>query len=246
MVMREVFGNGIINFMYNLKRMSIMKIKIYFVVLITIITTMPIMAQELTLSDTIFTNKKPKTFFDNFKKNIAIDKENYDIYIDYDDSEKGIIIFSGKAKNVGSLMANFRDVLVGEIKFKIQLKYHQSSGNFTFSPQEIIFTYNSGPRRDFSYMPSSILKELRNELNTVIIYGPDFEINNYFITTLRGCKIQMEDRLTKSENIKLKKKERKKAKKEYDEYAIKYKVYNDVYSEVEGCLAKLKLYYLYD
>ena len=56
----------------------------------------------------------------------------------------------------------------------------------------------------------------------------------------------MEDRLAKSENIKLKKKERKKAKKEYDEYAIKYKVYNDVYSEVKGCLAKLKLYYLYD
>ena len=233
--------------MYNYKQENYMKIKFIFTLLfVAIAMTMPIMAQNALPCDTIFTNKSKNVFIDNFKKNIAIDKEDYNIYIDYNNSENDIIIFSGTAQNVGNLTANFRDVLIGEINFKIQLKYHQESGNFILTPQHIDFTYNSGPRTDFSYMPTSTLKELRSELNSVITLGPDFEINKYFMSSLEDYKYQMEDRLAKSEDITLKKKDRKKAKKEYDEYAIKYKVYQDVYSEVKHCLTKLKLYYLYD
>ena len=223
-----------------------MKIKFVFTLFVAIAMTMPIMAQNALPTDTIFTNESKNVFIDNFKKNIAIDKENYNISIDYNDSENETIIFSGKAKNVGSLTANFRDALIGEIYFKIQLKYHQESGNFMLTPQRIVFTYNPGPRTDFSYMPTSILQELHDEFNTVITLGPDFEINKYFMSSLEDYKYQMEDKLAESEDTTLKKKERKKAKKEYDEYAIKYKVYQDVYSEVKHCITKLKLYYFYN
>ena len=53
----------------------------------------------------------------------------------------------------------------------------------------------------------------------------------------------MDTNLANSQNRELKKKERKKAKREYESNAIKYKVYNSTYIEMKLLITKLYLNY---
>lgn len=181
--------------------------------------------------------------FEKFKKNIAIDKENYNISLDYIDNNKDLIIFSGKAKDVGRLTANTFNVLTGEIDFKMELKYDHAEQKYILKAQKMVFTYKAGPNSDFGYMSSDILSKMSDELTYVRIYGPDFELTPYFIEKVKEYKSDMENHLANSENLELKKKERKRAKKEYESSAIKYKVYDSAYSEMRYLMTMLYLYY---
>ena len=64
------------------------------------------------LSKSVSTLKNKNEFIETFIKNIAIDKEDYNIYVDYIDKEKGTIIFSGIAKDVGNLTVEVYDVII--------------------------------------------------------------------------------------------------------------------------------------
>lgn len=200
------------------------------------------MAQEV-FKDTIITSKSKDTFIETFKKNIAIDKENFNIHIDYLNESKSTLIFSGTGKEMGRLKACSSNVLTDEIDFKIKLTYKQDTGDFILEPQKLVLTYKAGATRDFSYMPTDLLNELHDELLIVRIYGPDFEVDSYFIERLNEYKKETETNLAQSENMELKKKERKKAKRAYESVSVKYKVYNDVYSATKLLMTKLKLYY---
>lgn len=181
--------------------------------------------------------------FENFKKNIAIDKENYNISLDYIDNNKDIIIFSGKARDVGRLTANTLKVLTGEIDFKMELKYDHTEQTYTLKAQKMVFKYRAGTNSDFEYMSRDILSKLSDELTYVKIYGPDFELTPYFIEKVKEYKSEMESHLANSENLELKKKERKRAQREYESSAIKYKVYDSAYSEMRYLMTMLYLYY---
>ena len=181
--------------------------------------------------------------YENFKKNIAIDKENYNIFLDYSDDNKDVIIFSGKAKEVGRLTANIHKVLTGEIDFKMELKYDNTNQSYVLKVQKMVFKYKAGTNSSFNYMSSNLLSELNDELTYVTVYGPDFELTPYFIERVNEYKSEMENHLARSENMELKKKERKKARNEYERSAIKYKIYNSAYSEMKLLMTQLYLYY---
>lgn len=222
-----------------------MKTKTFFITLLMFIIPMSAMAQEV-FKETIITSKSKDAFIEAFKKNIAIDKEDFNIYIDYIDESKNTLIFSGRAKGMGRLKSCSSNVLTDEIDFKIKLSYKHDSKNFILEPQKLVLTYKAGSTRDFSFMPTDILRELREELIIVEVYGPDFEVNSYFMERLKEYKEQAEKYLAQSENMELKKKERKKAKREYENISVKYKVYNDVHSAISQFLTRLKLYYFYE
>ena len=181
--------------------------------------------------------------YENFKRNIAIDKENYKIFLDYCDDNKDLIIFSGRAKEVGRLTANIHKVLTGEIDFKMELKYDNASQSYILKVQKMVFEYKAGTNSDFDYMSSDLISELSDELRYVRVYGPDFELTSYFIERVNEYKSEMENHLARSENMELKKKERKRARSEYESSAIKYKVYNSAYTEMKSLMTRLYLYY---
>ena len=213
----------------------------------TLITLLVIFIPITTTAQDEFTRtisaENKLTIFENFKKNIAIDKENYNISLDYIDDNKDLIIFTGKAKGVGRLTANTFDAITGEIDFKMELKYNQTTRQYILKILEMIFKYRVGTNSDVSYLPKDMLSEIGDELRYIIIYGPDFELTPYFIERVKKMKLEMDTNLANSQNRELKKKERKKAKREYESNAIKYKVYNSTYIEMKLLITKLYLNY---
>ena len=213
----------------------------------TLITLLVIFIPITTTAQDEFTRtisaENKLTIFENFKKNIAIDKENYNISLDYIDDNKDLIIFTGKAKDVGRLTANTFDAITGEIDFKMELKYNQTTQQYILKILEMIFKYRVGTNSDVSYLPKDMLSEIGDELRYIIIYGPDFELTPYFIERVKKMKLEMDTNLANSQNRELKKKERKKAKREYESNAIKYKVYNSTYIEMKLLITKLYLNY---
>lgn len=213
----------------------------------TLITLLVIFIPITTTAQDEFTRtisaENKLTIFENFKKNIAIDKENYNISLDYIDDNKDLIIFTGKAKGVGRLTANTFDAITGEIDFKMELKYNQTTQQYILKILEMIFKYRVGTNSDVSYLPKDMLSEIGDELRYIIIYGPDFELTPYFIERVKKMKLEMDTNLANSQNRELKKKERKKAKREYESNAIKYKVYNSTYIEMKLLITKLYLNY---
>lgn len=213
----------------------------------TLITLLVIFIPITTTAQDEFTRtisaENKLTIFENFKKNIAIDKENYNISLDYIDDNKDLIIFTGKAKGVGRLTANTFDAITGEIDFKMELKYNQTTRQYILKILEMIFKYRVGINSDVSYLPKDMLSEIGDELRYIIIYGPDFELTPYFIERVKKMKLEMDTNLANSQNRELKKKERKKAKREYESNAIKYKVYNSTYIEMKLLITKLYLNY---
>ena len=213
----------------------------------TLITLLVIFIPITTTAQDEFTRtisaENKLTIFENFKKNIAIDKENYNISLDYIDDNTDLIIFTGKAKGVGRLTANTFDAITGEIDFKMELKYNQTTQQYILKILEMIFKYRVGTNSDVSYLPKDMLSEIGDELRYIIIYGPDFELTPYFIERVKKMKLEMDTNLANSQNRELKKKERKKAKREYESNAIKYKVYNSTYIEMKLLITKLYLNY---
>lgn len=213
----------------------------------TLITLLVIFIPITTTAQDEFTRtisaENKLTIFENFKKNIAIDKENYNISLDYIDDNKDLIIFTGKARGVGRLTANTFDAITGEIDFKMELKYNQTTRQYILKILEMIFKYRVGTNSDVSYLPKDMLSEIGDELRYIIIYGPDFELTPYFIERVKKMKLEMDTNLANSQNRELKKKERKKAKREYESNAIKYKVYNSTYIEMKLLITKLYLNY---
>lgn len=220
-----------------------MKIKLCLMLFVTLLSSNSLVAQEV-LNDTIMTLKEKDDFVTSFKKNVAIDKEGYNIIIDYVEDNFNTLIFSGVAKNVGGLTANSTGAISGTLEFKVELTYQESNEKWLFKPQKLFFTYRAKRNSNFAYLPTSILEEVKDELVTIEIYGPQFELDSYFFKKLDEYKVRKDELLIASENEELKKKERKRAKKEYESVAIKYKVYNDVYRGAKSIMTRLKLYYL--
>ena len=135
-----------------------MKLGKVFIVLLVLFIPIFATAQE-EFTRTISAENKV-AIFENFKKNIAIDKENYNISLDYIDNNKDLIIFSGKARKVGRLTANAFNVLTGEIDFKMELKYDHAEQKYTLKAQKMVFTYKAGTYSDFEYMSSDFLSKL--------------------------------------------------------------------------------------
>lgn len=95
-----------------------MKIKLCLMLFVTLLSSNSLVAQEV-LNDTIMTLKEKDDFVTSFKKNVAIDKEGYNIIIDYVEDNFNTLIFSGVAKNVGGLTANSTGAISGTLEFKV-------------------------------------------------------------------------------------------------------------------------------
>lgn len=221
--------------MLNLKRLNL-------ICLFFIIVPFSIFAQNELLSKHS-TMKNQQEFFKLFEKQIAIDKENYNINIDYCDNNSGTIIFSGTAKNVGFLTSISLGVLNSNLDFKLELKYFNDS-TYTLTPQKLVYTYSVGTNSNYSYMATSLLETIRKELSIVRIYGPSFEVDSYFLNRLSELKTELEKQRNLSQDLTIKKKERKKAKTEFDDLEVKYNVFNNPYTESKMLLTRIYLYYL--
>jgi hypothetical protein len=231
-VSKEIIKGDI---MLNLKRLNL-------ICLFFIIVPLSIFAQNELLSK-YSTMKNQQEFFKLFEKQIAIDKENYNINIDYCDNNSGTIIFSGTAKNVGTLTSLSLGVLNSNLDFKIELKYFSNS-TYTLTPQKLVYTYRVGTNSNYNYMSTSLLETIREELSIVRIYGPSFEVDSYFLNRLSELKTELEKQRNLSQDLTIKKKERKKAKKEFDALEVKYNVFKNPYTESEMLLTRIYLYYL--
>ncbi len=85
---------------------------------------------------------------------------------------------------------------------------------------------------------------MENEIRLIEIYGPEFEIDSYFIEDLKKYGTEKNEALLESENSELSKKERKNAKRKYDDVAAKFDFYKKIYDSAVLLLVKLDNYYL--
>ena len=178
-------------------------------------------------------------------KNIAIDKEDFDIIIDYIDDEKREIIFSGTAKDLTSLRATQYDVLTETLDFKVRLSYIDDE-RVVLIPEELEYQFKVNRATDFSYMSSEVLKQIKQELEILSIYGPNFKIDSYFQKKLFEYEDEMKQKKILSENPNIKKKERKNAENEYKKLVVKHNMYDSMFSETKNLITRLKLYYIFE
>ena len=115
------------------------------------------------LSKSVSTLKNKNEFIETFIKNIAIDKEDYNIYVDYIDKEKGTIIFSGIAKDVGNLTVEVYDVIKSNLAFKVELSFQNSNSTkkWLLTPLNLKLSFQKGEREPYSFLPTSTLEEIR-------------------------------------------------------------------------------------
>lgn len=210
--------------------------------LLFFVSTLPIFTYaQQELADTFKTNKSNADLINLFEKKIVIDKEDYNITIEYKNSKS--LIFSGRTTNVFSnLQSISSDVLRCRINFKIEMTY-LDNGKFILTPQKIKAEFFAGAEDDFDYMSSSLLEKLREELTFVKIYGPDFEVDKYFLSRYYDLKNELDLKRSISQDVTKKKKERKRALKEYEDLSTRIDVYDTVLKTSKHLLTKLYLYY---
>lgn len=182
-------------------------------------------------------------FVANLKKNIVIDKEDYNISIDYIDSQSKELIISGVAKNLGGLKSETFDIVSSKLSFQVEIK--QSSDNaWILNKNKMIYSFKAS-YGDFHYLSTEILETIEDEMEIMIVNRNEFEIDDYFYNKQNSLISELEKYKSMSEDVSLKKKERKSAMYQYENMKTKCDFYQTLGRNSENLITRLKLYYFH-
>lgn len=182
-------------------------------------------------------------FVANLKKNIVIDKEDYNISIDYIDSQSKELIISGVAKNLGGLKSETFDIVSSKLSFQVEIK--QSADNvWILNKNKMIYSFKAS-YGDFYYLSTEILETIEDEMEIMIVNRNEFEIDDYFYNKQNSLISELDKYKSLSEDVSLKKKERKSAMYQYENMKTKCDFYQTLGRNSESLITRLKLYYFH-
>lgn len=182
-------------------------------------------------------------FVANLKKNIVIDKEDYNISIDYIDSQSKELIISGVAKNLGGLKSETFEIVSSKLSFQVEIK--QSADNvWILNKNKMIYSFKAS-YGDFHYLSTEILETIEDEMEIMIVNRNEFEIDDYFYNKQNSLISELEKYKSLSEDVSLKKKERKSAMYQYENMKTKCDFYQTLGRNSESLITRLKLYYFH-
>ena len=188
-------------------------------------------------------NKSFGEFVDNLKKNIVIDKENYNISIDYLDEDSKTLIISGIAKNLGGLKSETFDIVSSKLSFQVELT-QMPNNDWKLKTNKMIYSFKAS-HGNFSHLSTELLETIRDEMEIMVRNEDGFDINDYFYEEQERLALECEKYKTISEDESLKKKERKSALYRYESLMTKCTFYQTLGRNAKSLITRLKLYYFY-
>ena len=123
-------------------------------------------------------NKSFDEFVDDLKKNIIIDKENYNISIDYLNKDSKTIIISGVAKNLGGLKSESFNIVSSKLSFQVELTQMQNN-HWKLKTNKMSYSFKAS-YGDFHYLSTELLEKIRDEMEIILVNKNEFDIDDYF------------------------------------------------------------------
>ena len=179
----------------------------------------------------------------NLKKNVVLDKEGYNISLDYIDSESKELIISGVAKKLGGLISETFDIVSSKLSFQVVVK-QLADDEWGIYMNKMVYSFKAS-YGSFSHLSTERLEEIRDEMKIMIANENEFEIDDYFYKELDNLLGELEKYKSMSEDVSLKKKERKLAMYKYEDLKTKCEFYQTLSSNSKVIIPKLILYYFY-
>ena len=185
--------------------------------------------RSITIKDSLL---QKKTTWDRTKLWVVRDMDKYNARISYQDYDTGIMIIKGKYKSSDDGLYSEREgLLTFYVDYEIEI--HCNDGEYYAKYNDINCCVNVG-YASFSYMSDFMLEIIKQELaamkEIMSEKGEEFDIDDYFESEYDNISALVDEAETKKDDKNLKKSERRKYKKYYENNHWKPMVYSHIIS----------------
>lgn len=218
--------------------------KLLLVILVLVASIGQAIAQENIFRERYVSAKSPDIFIKNMNLNMAIDEDDFNMYIKHINSEKTEIILAGVASDLGGgLTSTSFNLVKGKLSFTIRLFYDNGTRQWKMQPVKLEYTFKDSYGSVSSIVSSEMLMEARDELVTMQLLDNKIEYDEYFYYSWQRKKDKIQELQSRASSTSIKKKELKRIVAECNTLTNQEKVYKCVHGDAELTLSKLFTHY---